>query len=71
MQPKVTFGVIAEKTGIDECNIILQAIVLNHLRYALPMYFKYLASDRAERINAIFVRLINGIQVKKSFQNSK
>jgi hypothetical protein len=33
---------------------VLQAIVLSHVRYALPMYFKYLTSYTVEKINAIF-----------------
>jgi hypothetical protein len=38
-----------QRLGIDECASILQAIVLSHVRYALPMYFKYLTSDMVEK----------------------
>ena len=40
--------------GVDECDSVLQAIVLSRLRYALPMYYNYLSSDMVDKINAIF-----------------
>ncbi len=40
--------------GINECDVILHAIVLSRIRYALPMYFQFLTVDMINRINAVF-----------------
>ena len=40
--------------GVDECDSVLQAIVLSRIRYALPMYYNYLTADMLNKINAIF-----------------
>jgi hypothetical protein len=40
--------------GVDQCDIILQAIVLSRIRYALPVFFRFLTVDMLNRINAIF-----------------
>jgi hypothetical protein len=53
--------------GIDECDCVLQAIVLSRVRYALPMYFKYLTSDMVEKINAIFRKAYKWHLAKKKF----
>jgi hypothetical protein len=54
--------------GIDECDCVLQAIVLSHVRYALPMYFKYLTSDMVENINAIFHKPYKRHLAKKVYE---
>ena len=40
--------------GVNQCDAILQAIVLSRIRYALPMYFRFLTADMINNINAIF-----------------
>jgi hypothetical protein len=47
---------LLRKQGIDvdECDNVLQAIVLCRTRYALPMYYNYLTADMVNQINAIF-----------------
>jgi len=39
---------------IGECDVILQAIVVSRLRYALPMFYRFLTADMINRINAVF-----------------
>ena len=45
-----------KKQGLDinGCGVILQAIVLSRIRYALPMYFRFLTVEMINRINAVF-----------------
>ena len=40
--------------GINQSDLILQAIILSRIRYALPMYYRFLTTDMINRINAIF-----------------
>jgi hypothetical protein len=54
--------------GIDECDSVLQAIVLSRVRYALPMYFKYLTSDMVDKINAIFRKAYKWHLAKKVYE---
>ena len=47
--------------GVDECDTVLQAMVLSRIRYALPMYDNYLTADMVNKIMQFFIKLINGI----------
>ena len=40
--------------GIEECDNILHALVLSRIRYALPMFYKYLSTDMISKLNAVF-----------------
>ena len=47
-----------KKQGLctNQCDVVLQAVVLSRIRYALPMYYRFLTVDLINRINAIFRR---------------
>jgi hypothetical protein len=72
MQPKVIRYLSSllrkQRLGVDECDSVLQAIVLSRVRYALPMYYNYLTADMGNKINAIFHKAHKWHLTKKVYE---
>ena len=38
---------------IDECDNVVQSLIISRIRYALPMYYKYMSVELINKLNAV------------------